>query len=151
MPDERDDDDKELAAVWDALAETVAESSDQEILAQAREEGSDVRATANDVRIILKRAVMAHQQAKLREAEESYKKRIVEIYQTQQTLPETPEDRRGLLSAIFTKLPEMGSAILTAQHRDFGSLTDADITSCLKQLAYLGVLSKLSDPGSKSE
>lgn len=145
MPEGRDDYEKELAAVWDALAETVAESSDQEILAQAREEGIDVHTTANRVRDILRHVVKARQQVKLREAQERYRKRILEIYQAQQALPQRSQDRRALLSAIFAKIPEMRSVLLTTQHREFEGLTDADVASCLKQLAYLGILDKLSD------
>jgi len=58
-------DEKELAAVWDALAETVAESSDQEILAQVREQGLDPHDEAVRVRMLLRDALKSRQQAKL--------------------------------------------------------------------------------------
>ena len=147
MSERPEDYEKELASVWDAFSEAIAQSSDEEILAQAREEGRDPQETAIRVRAILKNALKAHQQAKLREAEERYKKRVIEIYEMQRALPQRPEGRRALLSTVFTKIPEMRSALLTAQHREFETLTDDDVTSCLKQLAYLGVLDKITESG----
>jgi len=38
------------------------------------------------------------------------------------------------------------SPTLTAQHREFTSLTDTDVESCLKQLQELGLLDELSKP-----
>jgi len=41
---------------------------------------------------------------------------------------------------VLLTAPTLGNALLTAQHRDFKSLDDADVTSCLQQLAALGAL-----------
>jgi proteic killer suppression protein len=46
----------ELRAIMDALAESVAEEPDEDVLGEAREEGEDPRVTAHRVRGILKRA-----------------------------------------------------------------------------------------------
>ena len=149
MPERPKNKEKELATVWDAFSEAIARSSDEEILAQVCEEARDPRETGVRVRALLKSTVKSHQQAKLREAEQHYRQRVIELYEAKHALPQEPEARRNLLSDVFKKIPDMRSALLTAQHREFGSLTDADITSCLKQLAYLGVLDKLSDSGDK--
>jgi rubrerythrin len=47
----------ELRAIMDALAESIAEMSDEEILAEAREAGEDPERIAARVRTILRRAV----------------------------------------------------------------------------------------------
>ena len=47
---------------------------------------------------------------------------------------------------MMSRKPEIGAALLTAQHREFKDLTDADIQSCLEQLGALGVLDELQDP-----
>jgi hypothetical protein len=47
----------EFRAIMDALAESVAEMSDEEILAEAREAGEDPERIAARVRTILRRAV----------------------------------------------------------------------------------------------
>jgi hypothetical protein len=138
------DHEKELTAVWDAFAEMIAKSSDEEILAQAREEGRDPRETATHVRSLLRNALRSYQQTKLRAAEERYKQRIAEIFQASHALPQNPEIRRRLLLNVLTKMPEMRPALLTAQHRELSGYTDADIASLLKQLADLGVLDDIT-------
>jgi hypothetical protein len=45
-----------------------------------------------------------------------------------------------MLAALFAREPEMGSAWLTAQHRQFKNLSDLDVTSLLMQLKALGAL-----------
>src|SRR5713101_5589490 len=46
----------ELWVILDALAESVAEATDEDVLQEAREEGEDPRAIADRVRSVLKRA-----------------------------------------------------------------------------------------------
>jgi hypothetical protein len=53
----RRDYDAELLAVMTALAESVAEASDADILAEARDAGEDPGQTAARVRALLERAV----------------------------------------------------------------------------------------------
>jgi hypothetical protein len=48
----------------------------------------------------------------------------------------------------MSRKPEIGAALLTAQHREFQDLTDADIQSFLEQLGALGVLDELRGPSS---
>lgn len=146
MEPEQENLEKELRAVWDAFAESIAESSDEEVLAEAREEGEDPHETAQRVRSALRDAVKSLQQRRLHEAEHQYKRRITEIYERQHRLPATPEQRRELLSLVFSRIPAMQTAVLTAQHREFSSLTDEDIESYLKQLDELGVLDRLGEP-----
>jgi proteic killer suppression protein len=56
MPEAPRNYEAELRAIMDALAESVAEVSDEDVLQEAREEGEDPRAIADRVRSFLKRA-----------------------------------------------------------------------------------------------
>src|SRR2546426_12830938 len=56
MPETTRDYEAELRAIMDALAESVAEASDKDVLQEAREDGESPRATADRVRSVLKRA-----------------------------------------------------------------------------------------------
>jgi len=56
MPETPRDYESELRAIMDALAESVAEASDEDVLQEAREEGENPRATADRGRGVLKRA-----------------------------------------------------------------------------------------------
>ena len=58
----------ELLAIMDALAESVAESSDEEVLQEAREAGEDPRVTADRVRSVLKQAAEEFKRRCLRAA-----------------------------------------------------------------------------------
>jgi len=58
-------------------------------------------------------------------------------------LPKSLTECRELLRRVFEAKPEFGEALLTAQHREFRSLSDEDVMSYLKELQSLGVLEKL--------
>lgn len=127
-----------------ALAESVAETSDEEILEETREQGEDPRAAASHVRNVLFSAAKDYQQRHLREAQRRYEQNVSAMKQKTYDLPKSANERRLLLDRVFSLQPAMKSAILTAQHRDFKSLTDTDIESYLKQLKELGALNDLS-------
>jgi len=90
--------------------------------------------------------VKDYEQRHLREAQKDYDERIRALRARPYALPRTPEDRRKLFDLVMSRRPEIGAALLTAQHRDFKDLTDADIQSCLEQLGALGVLDELQGP-----
>ena len=133
----------ELRAIMDALAESVAEASDADLHAEAREMGENPAQTAERVRAVLRRAAKDYDQRRLREAQKAYEERVQSIQSRPYVLPKTPERRRALFTVVMTRKPQLGQALVTAQHRDFKNLTDADIQSCLEQLGALGVLDEL--------
>lgn len=140
MPEKPRDYEVELRAIMDALAESVVEVSDADILAEAREAGEEPARTAERVRTVLKRAGKDYEQKRLREAQKAYEQRLQSIQAQPYVLPKTPESCRYLFNLVMTRKPELGQALVTAQHREFKDLTDADIQSCLEQLGALGVL-----------
>lgn len=144
MAEKQRDYEAELLAIMNALAESVAEAPDSDVLAEARDAGEDPGQTATRVRALLRRAVKDHEQRRLRQAQKDYDERVRAIRTRPYVLPETPEERRRLFALVMSRRPEIGAALVTAQHREFKDLTDADIQSYLAQLAALGVLDELA-------
>lgn len=135
-----------LAHVLNTLAESTLDLSDEEVEAEIREEGDDPKEAADRVRNILRRAVKDHQQSLLREAQERYEARVAAMNNEESFMTASTEEQRDLFMAVMSNKPEFGSALLTAQHRDFKDLTEADIKSYLKQLKALGALDDLTKP-----
>lgn len=146
MPEKPRDYEAELRAIMDTLAESVAEASDEDILAEAREAGEDPARTTARVRAVLRRAVKDYEQKPLREAQKAYEESVQSIRARTFVLPNTPESRRKLFTLVMNQKPELGRALLTAQHREFEDLTDVDIQSYLEQLGALGVLDEFERP-----
>lgn len=111
----------------------------------AHEPGEDPEAVAARVRGILSDAVTAYEQRRLRDAEESYRRRVESMRTQSRAIPTTPQRRRELFMTIMTRQPDLGTALVTLQNREFRSLTDADIQSALEQLAALGALQQFED------
>lgn len=140
MSNKRTDAEK-LTFISDALADSLVDATDEEILEEARLLGLDSRVEANRVKTLMLETVKTYQQRALREARRAYDA------QTQQrarvaAIPSTPAERRELFSFVIAKQPQYAE-LLTAQHREFTDLTDTDIQSYLEDLDELGVLEKL--------
>jgi hypothetical protein len=140
MADKPRNHEEEYANIMNALAEFTFEMSDEDVEAEIREEGDDPEGSGGQVKQILHAAIKAHQQRHLLEAQQRYAEQIAAMKEKKYDLPESPEERRTLLMAFLSSRPEIGSAMLTAQHRDFKDLTDADVESYLKQLHELGAM-----------
>lgn len=140
MADQKRDYDAELFNVMSALAETEWEMTDEEVIEDARERGENIEREAEQVKDIFRRALKEHRQSPLREAQQKYKDRIASMFKEEFPLPQSTEERRDMLYAFFASQPEIGSALLTAQHREFSELTDSDVENFLRQLKELGAL-----------
>jgi hypothetical protein len=147
MADKSRDYEEEYSNIMNALAEFTFEMSDEDVEAEIREEGDDPEELGGQVKQILHHAIKAHQQRQLLEARQRYAERIAAMKEKKYDLPESPEERRTLLMAFLSNRPEIGSAILTAQHRDFKDLTDADVESYLKQFHELGAIEATAKTG----
>jgi hypothetical protein len=146
MPEKERNYKEGLAHVMNTLAESTLDLSDEEVEAEIREEGDDPKETADHIRKLLRKAVKEHQQRHLIEAQERYEARIAAMNDEESFLPASAEEQRDLFMSVMTNKPEVGTALLTAQHRDFKDLTEADIKSYLKQLKALGALDDLAKP-----
>jgi hypothetical protein len=125
-----------------ALAEAVAEVSDQELLAEASEAGIDLEAEAESVRALLHRSVDKLKKRKLEQARRDYELASTALFEKKYKLPETPREKRELLTNILLARPQM-QGMLTVQFRELDQLSDEDIESSLRKLAELGVLDDL--------
>jgi hypothetical protein len=137
--DERDYQRKQQA-LYGAIADSIMEMSDEEILAEARESGEDPAGIAERVRKLLLGTDREYRRQNFREAADQYRRSVAAIRSCKADLPDEADDRRAMLAALFAREPEMGSALLTAQHRQFKNLSDLDVTSLLVQLKALGAL-----------
>ncbi len=133
---------KELKAIMDALADSAIEATDQEVLEDVRQQGWEPKILANEVRKNLLDAVKNYQKRNLLEAKKKYEISVADLKKGEHNLPPTAEGRLRLLKSIFAAKPYM-SNLLTAQHRDFKTLSDADVESLLKQLQKLGALADI--------
>lgn len=69
MPKKPESYEEELEAIMFALAESVAEASDEEILEETRSQGEDPTEAVGRVRNVLLNAAKAYRQRRLREAD----------------------------------------------------------------------------------
>jgi hypothetical protein len=143
MPAERDHV-EDLNAILDALSESVLEESDDHLLAEVRESGQDPNALLAHVKGVLRQAVKQTQQRPLRDARKAYEARRSALQQNSYALPASADERRALFMNVVAQNPSVGG-MLTAHFREFDKLEDEDITSCLRQLADLGLLDESSE------
>jgi hypothetical protein len=133
----------EFRDVMNALAEAVAEASDKEILAEVQDAGLDLNAEAESVRAVLRRSIDKFKKRKLEQARRDYELAASALFTKAYHLPETPNERRNLLTNILVAQPQM-QGMLTVQFRELDLLSDDDIESSLRKLAELGMLDDLS-------
>jgi hypothetical protein len=136
MSDKTRNYEQELASLMDNLAESVFEMSDDDVRAEMNENGD----STDGVRGILRQAIKDCQQRNLIEAQQRYDERIAALSRKKFSLPESIQEMREMLNSILTSNPAVGSALLTAQHRDFSDLPDEEVPGYLKQLFELGVI-----------
>ena len=131
-----------IVAVMDALAERAETASAEEILDDAAAGGVDIKAEATRVRGVLADAVRRAKKQRLQEAATTHSKSVAALGVRATRLPADPASRRALLDRTVRRNPQTKQMVmtLTVQHRDFESLTDADVDSALRQLDALGLL-----------
>lgn len=144
MPRKPESYEEELEAVMFALAETVAEASDEEILEETRMQGDNAAEVSAHVRSVLLAGVKIYQQRHLRQAQQQYEVRLAAMQNKTYQLPRTATEQRKLFDLVLSNQPAMQSA-LTTQFRDFTSLTEIDVESCLRQFQDLGLLDEILD------
>lgn len=139
--------DIELAALFDALAESVADAPPEAVLAEIANGEGNASIEAEKLRAFLLDIVRQFRKRRLERARRAYEAEREQLDGVVRKLPATTDARRKLLQRILAQMPAMTEALLTAQHRDFKSLGDDDVIGCLKQLAALGALDKFMDQG----
>lgn len=136
---------KEFEAFLDALAESIETASDDDLLQEAREAGIDPVKEGEMLRQTLLKTASDFKKKALIRARSGYEERVKSLKTQKFLLPQSPQEQRILLAKILALKPQM-QAVLTAQHRELKELTDADVESCLKKFAALGVLKDIKLP-----
>ena len=140
MSDKKTDEQK-LAALIEALGESVLEASDEEIVEELRLAGIDPDAEAARLKARMLATVRSFRQRALDAARTGYASRLERLEQKSYTIPKTAEARRKLFSFVIQQ-PQYAQYV-TAQYRDLENLTDNDIESYLQDLDELGILQEL--------
>ena len=130
-----------LEAMFDALAESICNESDDELLEDLRQEGVDPEAEANRLKNMMFDTLQAFQQRGLVSAQEGYRRRVEQLEGEKYPIPKSRQERRSLFSLILQQPQYAG--LVTAQYRDFKDLSDEDIETCLEDLAELGILDEM--------
>ncbi len=133
--------------IVDGVVESILEASEEELDEDLRARGEDPEEVVRRTTAVAEAAVERHRGKKrLRRARQEYETRVAEIESREYHLPESMAEQRRLLAAVFHARPKV-AGMVTLQFRDLRGLPDADVTSCLRQLAELGVLDALRSDG----
>lgn len=125
------------------IAKAVSETPDHVLRQEAIDRGEDPDQKTSRVREVLLAAIRTHQQQHLKKAGEQYRVDIERLKRRAYRLPTGQDERRRILERVLALKPRMLPASLTAQHRHFRDVADADVESYLRQLEELGVLDEL--------
>jgi hypothetical protein len=127
-----------IEKVFDAIEESIVNASEADLRADVEAAGENFSTVARDVRETFAHVQKEQRQSALAAARAGYAQ--ASKRSTSVTLPTTPGARKALLGLALARHPE-----LTAQFRDFGGMSDADIQSALEDLSDLGKLEGLED------
>jgi len=129
----------EARRFWAAIAEDVASTPKNEIMAELREEGEDPSELASAVRQLLRDAVKEVRQQPLREARQRHAAALKKLFEQAVKLPTDMLKKRVMLAELFARRPDL----VTAQFRDLERVSDPDIDGMLRQMVMLGILDDL--------
>lgn len=130
-----------LEAMFEALAESICNESDGELLEDLRQVGVDPEVEANRLKVMMLDTLKLFQQRRLVSAQEGYRRRVEQLKKKKYPIPENRQAQRSLFSLILQQ-PQF-AGLVTAQYRDLKDLSDEDIETCLEDLAELGILDEM--------
>jgi len=128
-----------LEIMFDSIAESFIDISDEGIFSAIKEEGRDVTVASARVRDLFAKADKKFRQKSLEEARALHKQHVSSLHSRPLVIQGSAADKRKWLEFALLQKPEMGRA-LTLQHREFSSVTDEEVDSYLRQLIELGVI-----------
>ena len=129
-----------LRALYNEIAESVAEAPDGDVVEECSTKGESVEQVAHHMRDVLRTAWKGFQQRSLREAREKYQRTASALRATAIQLPVTAAERRQMFTGVLARRPDVGKTI-HMQFRDYSQMSDEDIETCLQQFNQLGLLS----------
>ena len=133
---------EKLNSLLDALEESILQTPDEEITEEARREGKDPEAVANNVHNLITSKIKESRQKKLGAAREGYE-RFSDQTKRSIPIPDSPSERRLLLTNILNRRSDVPQEI-TIGWREGRYTSDADVASILEDLAELGFLEEES-------
>lgn len=139
MATKRGNDRRELEALLDGVLDTIVAAPETEIDDDLVALGEDPERAAMETRKLALGAVEQHRTKRLEKARQQFRAEQRDLERREYDLPQTPAARLALLTAVLRDRPHLGG-MLTVEHRELRELPDEDVTSCLRQLAELGVL-----------
>ncbi len=135
--------DLHLQALVDAMARSVAEASDAEILEDAHAAGVDLDANAAHLKQMLTETAKRFQKRKFVAAQQQYKTEVERIQRKSVHLPDSAAERRALLQLVAAQHAQ-GAMALTAHGRDLEGISDSDVMTLLEELDELGLLANIT-------
>ena len=130
-----------LEAMFEALAESICNAGDGELLEDLRQEGVDPEAEANRLKGMMLDTLKAFQQRRLVSAQKGYRRRVEQLEKKKHPIPGNRQAQRSLFSLVLQQPRYAG--LVTAQYRDLKDLSEEDIETCLEDLAELGILDEM--------
>ena len=138
------DHEEDLRHLSEAVAESVADMTEAEVLAEAMAEGVDVHAVAEELRGMAREIAREVRLRPLQDARRHYERERDALAARVVRLPASPSERRALLQQTLARKPEL-QPYLTAAARELNDLPDGDIESMLRQLAALGCIDDVGE------
>jgi len=125
-----------LARLADAFVEDILDASDEEILAEAREDYTDPAAAAAQTKMLFDKAAAAAGKGRLAAA-----RAAVAAQRGAATVTRLdPAEARRRLQRVLTRDPEMARQLTHAARNDQGTgLSDSEVQGLLEDLAELGI------------
>jgi len=124
-----------------SLVDEILSMSDDELLAEAKEDGEDLKAVAQSARNIFARAAMANGKSKLaaaKNAVQALRPHVVSVSNLE------PGKARQKLESILAQHPETRNKLTLAARKGEG-LSDEDVLGMLEDLEELGLTSLSND------
>ncbi|SRR5581483_3990221 len=131
---------EKLEKILDFIGDHIRSAPADELIEAAREEGRDPGEENTRLKSLLLKKFKSHQQKKLAEAREGYRRELASISEGDFNLPDTPEERRTLFMATIAQANSQLQSTFTMQHRDLSEFSDEDIVANLKKFHQLGLL-----------
>lgn len=137
MPNKNTDKNKrELLFI--ALADSVLETPDDEIIAETKEQGNDPQEIANKIDSIFQLAILAHKKKRLVVAKEKYEAKTATNQSTQGWLRRSIEENLATVKKWIESKTAAGMGDAVLQFRDYESMSAEDLDSAIQQLIQLG-------------
>ena len=130
---------KDICSLFAALADNVESVSDEELLAEVRDDGCNPEEVGHEMRVFIENTVKAFKQRALIAAKEQHQREKARLTGAALRVPPGAGERLQLLNTIIARQQQAGR-MLTAQNREFREMTDEDVESWLQQFAALGLV-----------